>query len=124
MPNGNWKCLALLCAIAALAASLLLLNFSGLLAIPANGWLLFAVLLALTIAAGRFTVPVTDADGGEQGHKSIADAFIFLTAMLYGAAPAALLAGADSFNTSRNSGRHTRLAYSTATGIASTLIAV
>ena len=124
MPNGNWKCLALLCAVAASAASLLVLNLSGLLAVPANGWLMCAVLLALTVAAGRFTVPVTDADGGEQGHKSIADAFIFLTAMLYGPAPAALLAGIDSFNTSRNSVSRTRLLFSTACGIASTFIAV
>ncbi|HEX8181775.1 MAG TPA: diguanylate cyclase [Pyrinomonadaceae bacterium] len=124
MPNDNWKCLALLGGVAVLAVLLLVITFSGLLALSLSGWLLWGLLLGLTVVAGRFTVPVTDADGRGQSHKSIADALIFLAAMIYGSAPAAILAGIDGYNTSRRTAKPARLAFSVATAIASTVIAV
>src|SRR5205085_2962021 len=114
MPNGNWKCLALLCGVSSLAAALLFTTLSSLLTLPASGWLLAGVLLCLTITVGRFTVPVTSADGKSKSHKSIADAFIFLAAMMYGIAPAALMAGIDACNTSRRDGTRTRIVFATA----------
>ncbi|PYS94106.1 MAG: hypothetical protein DMF64_02055 [Acidobacteria bacterium] len=124
MPNGNWKCLALLCGVSTLAAALLCTTLSSLLTLPASSWLWAGVLLCLTITAGRFTVPVTNADGTSQSHKSIADAFIFLAAMMFGGAPAAIIAGVDAGNTSRRDGTRTRIVFSTAAAIASTAIAV
>src|ERR1041384_1174589 len=124
MPNGNWKSLALLCGVSTLAAALLCTTLSSLLTLPASGWFLTAVLLCLTVTVGRFTVPVTSADGKSQSHKSIADAFIFLAAMLYGIAPAAIMAGVDACNTSRRDGTRTRIVFSTAAAIASTAVAV
>jgi len=122
MPNENWKCLALTCGVAVLAATLLIITFSGVFALPLGGWLLYGGLLVLTVAAGRFTV--SDTDGGGHSHKSIADALIFLAAMIYGVAPAAILAGVDGFNTSRRTGQRTRLAFSTAAAVAATTVAV
>jgi len=48
----------------------------------------FAVLLILTVACSRFTVPVTNVDGVSESNKSVADAFIFLAVMMYTLAPA------------------------------------
>ena len=76
MPNENWKCLALLCCVAALAATLLIISLPGLAALPTSDWLMLAGLLVLTVGAGRFTVPVTEIDGTGQSHKSLADAII------------------------------------------------
>ncbi len=124
MSNGNWKPLALVCGVAALAAALLLITISGLLMLPRRGWLTFAALCCLTIAAGRFTVRVSDAEGTGQSHKSIADSLLIITAMLYGVAPAAILAGIDGFNTSRRTGKYERLAFATAAPVAATAVAV
>jgi diguanylate cyclase (GGDEF)-like protein/putative nucleotidyltransferase with HDIG domain len=124
MPNNKWKRLALLCSVSVLAAALLFSTSNGLLTLPMSGWLLFGGLLILTVVASRFTVPVTDVEGHGQSHKSIADALIFLTAMIYGGAPAAILAGVDGYNTSRRTGKPTRRAFATASAVASTAIAV
>jgi uncharacterized protein (DUF58 family) len=79
MPQGKWKSLALLAALPRLplCCSLTLVFASS---IPLSGWMGLATwigLLILTIAAGSFTVPVTDADGVSRSEKSVADAFIF-----------------------------------------------
>jgi len=44
--------------------------------------------MALTLASSRFTVPVANVDGSSQTNKSVADAFIFLSVMMYTMAPA------------------------------------
>ncbi len=121
MSDGNWKPLALICGVAALAVALLLITVSGLLTLPTSGWLTFAALCCLTVAAGRLTVRVSDVAGTGQNHKSIADSLIILTAMLYGVAPAAILAGIDGFYTSRRNGRRV---FATAAPIAATAVAV
>jgi diguanylate cyclase (GGDEF)-like protein/putative nucleotidyltransferase with HDIG domain len=91
MPEGNWKTLALLGCVAALASVLLILSLVSVVNLPLMGWtglLPLAGLLVLTLAASRFTVSVTSGDGVSQSEKSVADAFIFLAAMMYAVAPA------------------------------------
>ncbi len=124
MSNGGWKSPALVCAVSALAASLLVISYTGLPTLATRDWLTCLLLLGLTLAAGRFTVHVSDVEGSGQSHKSIADSLIFLTAMLYGVAPAAILAGVDGFSTSLRTGKGKRLAYATAAPVAATGVAV
>lgn len=91
MPEGNWKTLALLGCVAALASVLLVLSLVSITGLPLTGWTglpPLAGLLVLTLAASRFTVSVTNGDGVSQSEKSIADAFIFLAAMMYAVEPA------------------------------------
>ncbi len=91
MPQGNWKTLALLGCVATLASVLLILSLVSITGLPLAGWAglpPLAGLLVLTLAASRFTVSVTSGDGVSQSEKSIADAFIFLAAMMYAAEPA------------------------------------
>jgi len=124
MPNGNWKSLALLCGAAALAATLLVLSLDSLWSLTTTGYLYGGVLLALTIAAGRFTVPLTNADGTSHSSKSMADALIFLAAMLFGAAPAAILSGVDGFMSSWRSGDRLQQAFRTISAVIATSLAV
>jgi diguanylate cyclase (GGDEF)-like protein/putative nucleotidyltransferase with HDIG domain len=91
MPAGNWKTLALLGSVAALACVLLILSLVSITSLPLTGWAglpPLAGLLILTLTASRFTVSVTNGDGVSQSEKSIADAFIFLAAMMYAVEPA------------------------------------
>ncbi|HEY0100181.1 MAG TPA: diguanylate cyclase [Pyrinomonadaceae bacterium] len=124
MPNANWKSLALLCATAALAAALLVFSLDGLLSLTTNGYLWCGALLALTFAASLLNVPLVNADGKSHGSKSVADALIFLAAMMFGTAPAAILAGADGFMSSRKTGDRAGLVFRTAAAVISTCIAV
>ncbi|HEX8774963.1 MAG TPA: diguanylate cyclase [Pyrinomonadaceae bacterium] len=90
MPKGNWKSLVLLGSIAALALVLLVFALVAIARLPLLGWTGLAPwggLLLLTLAATRFRVSVTNADGVSQSQKSVADAFIFLAAMMYAVAP-------------------------------------
>ncbi|MBA2731508.1 MAG: hypothetical protein H0U54_01315, partial [Acidobacteria bacterium] len=112
MPKGNWKSLALLGGLAALALALLFYALIGIANLPLMGWTGLApwgVLLVLTLAATRFRVSVTNADGVSQSQKSVADAFIFLAAMMYAsspngsAGPATVLAAIVGFLASRKS---------------------
>ena len=52
------------------------------------GLLSWIVLLALTLAASRFTVSITTSVGVSQSRKSVADAFVFLAVILYAVPPA------------------------------------
>src|SRR2546430_9908341 len=91
MSKFNWKSLALLAAVVAVSAIILLLGFVATLRLPLLGWSGLAplvVLVALTLISSRFTVPVTSVDGTSQTNKSVADAFIFLSVMMYTMAPA------------------------------------
>jgi diguanylate cyclase (GGDEF)-like protein/putative nucleotidyltransferase with HDIG domain len=97
MPQGNWKSLTLLSSITILAAVLLidaLVSLSGLPLLHWTGLVPLAVLVLLTIASGRFTVSVTNADGCTQSQKSVADAFVFLAVMMYAVPPANTVAPA------------------------------
>ncbi|HZH29286.1 MAG TPA: diguanylate cyclase [Pyrinomonadaceae bacterium] len=124
MPNGNWKSLALLCGTAALAASLLVFSLDSLWSLSTAGYIWSIVLVALTVVAGRFTVPLFNADGTSNGGKSVADSLIFLAAMLFGTAPAAILAAVDGFISSRHVADRRVRFFRTVTAIISTCLAV
>ncbi|HKC63309.1 MAG TPA: diguanylate cyclase [Pyrinomonadaceae bacterium] len=90
MPEGNWKTLALLGCVVALASVLLILSLVSITGLPLTGWTgltPLAGLFLLTLAASRVTVSVTSADGVSQSDKSVADTFIFLAAMMYAVEP-------------------------------------
>jgi diguanylate cyclase (GGDEF)-like protein/putative nucleotidyltransferase with HDIG domain len=122
MPKGNLKSLALLCCVAALAASMLVLSLGGFLSLTSYGLIWCSALLCLTAAVSRFTVPISSGDG--KNYKSVADAFIFLTAMMFGIGPAALLAGVDGFLSTRRVTDKRLRAYLTASTVFSTGMAV
>jgi diguanylate cyclase (GGDEF)-like protein/putative nucleotidyltransferase with HDIG domain len=133
MPEGNWKTLALLGCVAALASVLLVLSLISIAGLPLTGWAglpPLAGLLLLTLAASRFTVSVTNADGVSQSEKSIADAFIFLAAMMYAVEPASsvgpavLLAAVVGFISSWKSSDRRITVFTTGAAIISTYAAV
>ncbi len=97
MPKGKLKSLALLCCVAALAASLLVISLGGFLSLTTYGLAWCGAMLLLTAAVSRLTVPISGGDGVGKNYKSVADAFIFLTGMMFGIGPASLLAGVDGF---------------------------
>jgi diguanylate cyclase (GGDEF)-like protein/putative nucleotidyltransferase with HDIG domain len=91
MPRLNWKTLILVGGVGVIGFTLLVLAIASTGRLPLMGWsglLSFAVLLILTVASSRFTVPVTNVDGVSESNKSVADAFIFLAVMMYTLAPA------------------------------------
>lgn len=91
MPRLNWKSLLLVGGVGAIGSALLIFGVSSILKLRFMGWsglAAFAVLLVLTLASSRFTVPVTNVDGASESNKSVADAFIFLAVMMYTLAPA------------------------------------
>ena len=72
MPEGNWRTLALLGCVAALASVLLFFSFVSIVGLPLTGWTgltPLAGLLLLTLAASRLTVTVTSADGVNQSAR-------------------------------------------------------
>ena len=132
MPQGNWKTLALLGCVAALASALLILSLISIVQLPLTGWAGLAPLaglFVLTLAASRFTVSVTSADGVSQSEKSVADAFIFLAVMMYtvGSAgtvgPAVLLAATVGFVSSWKSSDRRITVFTTGASIISTYAA-
>src|SRR5260370_33661253 len=85
MRSINWKRVLLVGGVATIGGGLLVLGISSTLRLPILSWrglASFTVLLVLTFASSRFTVPVTNVDGVSQSHKSVADAFIFLAVMM------------------------------------------
>ena len=91
MPKINWKRFLLLSVVSGAGAAILLGGIVSTVRLPFLGWgglIPFFILLAITVAASRFTVPVTNADGSSQTNKSVADTFIFLAVMMYAMPPA------------------------------------
>jgi diguanylate cyclase (GGDEF)-like protein/putative nucleotidyltransferase with HDIG domain len=124
MPKGNWKSLALWCFVVATAAALFVASLPELQWLTGAAVLWCLALLALTTAASRFSVQHNfDADGGRAAN-SIASAFVFLAAMTFGAAPAAVLAGVDGLFSSRRVRDRMQRAYLVASAFASTSVAV
>ena len=132
MPKGNWKSLALLGSIAALALVLLIFALLAIARLPLLGWTGLAPwggLILLTLAATRFTVSVTNADGVSQSQKSVADAFIFLAAMMYAvgpahtAGPAVVLAAIVGIISSWRSTDRRVMIFATSAAIISTFVA-
>ncbi|MGI8567370.1 MAG: diguanylate cyclase [Pyrinomonadaceae bacterium] len=124
MPKGNWRSLSLLGGAISAAFVFLIISLIGLRHLSWSGLAWCGAFLLFTVAAGRFTVSVTSADGISQSHKSVADAFVFLAAMLYGPAPATVLAAIDGFCSSRQTKNHRITAFSTSAAIVSITIAV
>src|SRR5918911_611603 len=132
MPEGNWKSLALLGCVATLASVLLILSLVTTAGLPFTGWtgqVPLVGLLLLTLAASRFTVSMTNADGVSQSEKSIADAFIFLAVMMYAVepakvvGPAVILAAAVGLISSWKSTDRRITIFSTGAAIISTYVA-
>ncbi len=87
----NWKSTVLLASISTLASVLLGVALISTVKLPfltSAGLLSWLVLLALTLAASRFTVSISSAVGVSQSRKSVADALIFLAVILYAVPPA------------------------------------
>jgi diguanylate cyclase (GGDEF)-like protein/putative nucleotidyltransferase with HDIG domain len=132
MPEGNWKTLALLGCVAALASVLLVLSLISIAGLPLTGWTgltPLAGLLLLTLAASQFKVSVTNVDGAGQSEKSVADAFIFLAAMMYAVeparsvGPAVILAAVVGLISSWKSSDRRITVFTTAAAIISTYVA-
>src|ERR1043166_8064126 len=86
MPKLNWKSLSLVSFVAFVAVVILAAGIRSTLHLPLLSWsglATFFILVALTLLSSRFTVPVTNVDGTTQSNKTVADAFIFLSAMMY-----------------------------------------
>lgn len=133
MPKGNWKSLALLGGVATLASILLALALVSLVGLPLIGWTGLAPLaglLLLTLAASRFTVSITNADGNSSSEKSVAEAFVFLAAMMYTTSPvspvgpAVLLAAIVGYMSVWNSSDRRIVIFTTGASIISTYAAV
>jgi diguanylate cyclase (GGDEF)-like protein/putative nucleotidyltransferase with HDIG domain len=132
MTQRNWKSLGLLFLIATLSLLLLVWAVVSTVKLPLLSWAGLApmfVLLLLTLAASRFTVTVTSADGTNQSRKSVADAFVFLAVMMYAippansAGPATILAAVAGFVSSYGYSRRRAIVFTTGTAIISTFIA-
>ncbi len=77
--------------VVGVGALILISGIASTIRLPLLGWsglIPLVVLIAVTLIASRFTVPVTNVDGSSQSNKSIADTFIFLAVMMYTMAPA------------------------------------
>src|SRR5262249_48856900 len=82
----DWRRVGLLTGVSILAAVILISGIVSTVRLPLLGWgglVPFLIIVAVTFASSRFTVPVTNVDGSSQSNKSIADTFIFLTVMMY-----------------------------------------
>ncbi|CAN5219315.1 MAG: diguanylate cyclase [Pyrinomonadaceae bacterium] len=124
MPTGNFKSLTLLCGVLALAVLCLCISLAQAVVPSFLDLVWFGGLLILTLAAGRFTVSLVNADGAGQSHKTLAEAFILLAALMYGAPAAMLLAAADSACASRHErNRRVRL-FSISAAVVSIYLAV
>ena len=132
MTQRNWKSLALVVATSTIGLTLLLAAIVSTAELPLRSWSGLGpmlVLLLLTLAASRFTVTVTSADGLSHSRKSIADAFVLLAVMLYAipptstAGPATILAALVGFASSYRYARQRTLIFTTSIAIISTFIA-
>lgn len=80
------KRVLLLGAVASAGAVLFVYAVYSAARLPLFGWSSLGslfLLLVLTFASSRFTVPVTSIHGNNQTYKSVADAFIFLAVMIF-----------------------------------------
>src|SRR5215813_1798548 len=90
----NWKSTALLAGISVVSGlfvCLAVLQMTTLSFFGSSGTGLWLVLFVLTVAASRLTVSITNTYGGQNSRKSIAEAFVFLTVILYAAPPTSIV---------------------------------
>jgi len=91
MPKLNWKSLLLLTGVCIASAAILITGIISTLRLHFLGWnglVALVILVVLTLASSRFTVPFTNVDGSSQSNKSVAESFIFLSVMMYTMPPA------------------------------------
>src|SRR5882672_2685915 len=128
----NWKSNGLLITISTIGALLLcsaLISTARLPLLTTAGLLSWLVLLALTLAASRFTVSITTTVGVSQSRKSVADALVFLAVILYvvppseTAGPATLLAAIVGFVSTQGLASRKESIATTAIAVISTFIA-
>jgi diguanylate cyclase (GGDEF)-like protein/putative nucleotidyltransferase with HDIG domain len=131
MQKKNWLSSAVFLGISASGAILLSTSVVSIGAMVVRGeadLLSALILLALTLAASRFTVSVTSADGISQSRKSVAETFVFLAVMLYAIppfgspGPATLLAAIVALLSTHNLGNRRQLILTSAITIFSTFI--
>jgi len=127
----NWKSKSLLISISVVGLLLLCSALISTVRLPVfssaglSSWIL---LLALTLAASRFTVSITTSVGVSQSRKSVADAFVFLAVILYAvppaqtAGPATLLAAIVGFVSTYGLASHKKSISTTAIAIISTFV--
>src|SRR6266705_6540359 len=129
---ADWKSLGLLAIVGVLGGVILAYGFFEIGKLPFWGWdglLPFAVLILLTVACSRFTVPVTNIDGVSQSYKSAAEAFIFLAVMMYALSPAnnvgpaIILAGIGGFISSFRLAKPETTVFTIGTTVVSTFAA-
>ena len=87
----NWKSLILVGGVGVIGSALLILGLASVTRMSFWGWsglASFTLLIIVTVASSRLTVPVTNVDGVSESNKSVADAFIFLAVMMYTLVPA------------------------------------
>jgi diguanylate cyclase (GGDEF)-like protein/putative nucleotidyltransferase with HDIG domain len=124
MPTGNWKTLALWCFVVAASAILLAATLPALAGLDWRAALWCLALLALTAAASRYSVQHGSGADGGRAANSIASAFVFLAGMMFGPAPASVLAGVDGLFSSRRVTDRMQRAYLVAAAAATTSVAV
>jgi diguanylate cyclase (GGDEF)-like protein/putative nucleotidyltransferase with HDIG domain len=132
MAPRNWKSLALVLPSFTIGLTLVFAAVISTARLPLLSWSGLGpmfVLLLLTLAASRFTVTVTSADGLSHSRKSIADAFVLLAVMVYAvppantAGPATILAALVGVVSSYAYARRRALIFTTSITVISTFIA-
>ena len=128
----NWKSTLLLVGMSVVGFVLLCGGLISTIELPlltSAGLVSWLVLLALTLAASRFTVSISSTVGVSQSRKSVAEALVFLAIILYAvppaqsAGPATLLAAIVGFVSTYGLSSRRESISTTAIAIISTFIA-
>jgi len=92
--KSNWKSTPLLAVISVVSSVFVclgILQMTRLSFFGGAGIASWLVLFALTIAASRLTVSITNTESGQNNRKSLAEAFVFLAVILYAAPPTSIV---------------------------------
>ncbi len=132
MSHSKWKSTGLLGVAALVAGLIFTLSLIELFQLPLLGWaglLPLAALASLAVLSSHFKIAVSTAEGLRQSHKSVAETFVFMTAMIYAvapaetAAPATVLAALVGILSSRRLQDRRLMLLHTATAVISTYLA-
>ena len=92
--KSNWKSTPLLAVISVVSSVFVclgILQMTRLSFFGGAGIASWLVLFALTIAASRLTVSITNTESGQNHRKSLAEAFVFLAVIFYAAPPTSIV---------------------------------
>ncbi|HEV8133626.1 MAG TPA: HD domain-containing phosphohydrolase [Pyrinomonadaceae bacterium] len=92
--KSNWKSTPLLAVISVVSSVFVclgILQMTRLSFFGGAGIASWLVLFALTIAASRLTVSITNTESGQNNRKSLAEAFVFLAVIFYAAPPTSIV---------------------------------